>query len=421
VTAPYARGACPGLSAPMETGDGLLARVLPAGPIAIDDFIAFCAAALKHGNGTIEITARGSIQVRGLTPVSAPLFAAAVEALDIDLPEGVPVIADPLGEDPTALLDANAIAADLRRATAAAALPLPLAPKVSVIVDGGGRLNLDALSADIRLRAIPTTEGPALHVALAGNAASATPLGVVAPGTAIDVVTDILELIAAWGPEARARDVLRRDGIAAFRAAAGDRLTPASRLPARPRTEAIGRHRQRDGMSALGLGLAFGHAHAGTLIEFCHLAAAQGAKWARPAPDRVLLLGPLSEANTVATKSAAERLGLVTEPRDPRRRIVACPGAPACASGLIAARTLAAELAQHLPPSGDGIAVHVSGCAKGCAHPAPAPLTIVGTERGCGIVRNGSARTAPSSYLDPADLLTEIVRVAGKTREAVHA
>ena len=419
MTAPHARGTCPGLSAPMETGDGLLARVMPAGPIPLDDFIAFCAVAREHGNGTMEISARGSLQVRGLTPLSAPLFAAAVAALDIDICDGVPVIADPLEDDPTALLDANAIAADLRRAIAAAALPL--APKVSVIVDGGGRLALDALSADIRLRAIPTAEGPALHVALAGNVASAIPLGVAAPDQAVNIVMRSLELIAARGPEARARDVLRRDGIAAFRAAASDRISAASPPPARPRAEAIGRHRQKDGAFALGLGLAFGHARADSLMELAHVAKANGAMWARPAPDRVLLLGPLSEANAAATRRAAERLGFVTEPRDPRRRIVACPGAPSCASGLIASRFLAAEIAQHLPLYGDGIAVHVSGCAKGCAHPAPAPLTIVGTEQGCGIVRDGSARTAPSAYFDPADIVTEIVRIAGKTREAVDA
>jgi precorrin-3B synthase len=419
VTAPHARGACPCLATPMQTGDGLLVRLMPAGPIPLDAFIALCAAARGHGNGTIEITARGSLQLRGLTPCSAPLFAAAVATLDIDISEGMPVIADALADDPAALLDANAIAADLRRAIAAAALPL--APKISVIVDGGGRLNLDTLSADIRLRAIDSGEGPKLHVALAGNAASATPLGVVTPGAAADVVVAILELIAARGPEGRARDVLRKDGIAAFRDATVDRISAPSRLPARPRAGAIGRQRQKDGTSALGLGLAFGHAHADTLIELCHLAAAQGAMWVRPAPDRALLLGPLSEANAVAMRSAAERLGFVTEPRDPRRRIVACPGAPACASGLIASRALAAEIARHLPSSSDGIAVHVSGCAKGCAHLGAAPLTIVGTDKGCGIVHNGSARTAPSAYLDPADLLTELLQIAGKAREAVHA
>lgn len=415
MTRAFARGACPGLSAPMETGDGLLARIMPAGPIPLDAFIAFCAAAREHGNGTIEVSARGSLQVRGLSPLSAPLFAAAIAALDIDIQEGMPVIADPLEDDPDALMDANARAAELRQAIAMAALPL--APKVSVVVDGGGRLHLDALTADIRLRAVSTA---AFHVAIGGNAASATPLGVVAPDTVVDAVMSILELIAARGPEARAADVLRSDGIGAFRSAAGLCMAAATRPPARPPAEAIGRHRQRNGTFALGFGLAFGHTHADTLMALARIARANGASWARPAPDRILLLGSLSETNTIELTRAGERLGFVVEPRDPRRRIVACPGAPACASGLIAARELAAELARYLPPSGEGIAMHVSGCAKGCAHPTPAPLTIVGTEQGCGIIRDGSARTTPSTLVDAADLIAEIARMS-ETREAIHA
>jgi precorrin-3B synthase len=85
---------------------------------------------------------------------------------------------------------------------------------------------------------------------------------------------------------------------------------------------------------------------------------------------------------------------------------------------LIAARALAAEIARHASLSGDGIALHISGCAKGCAHPKSAPVTIVGTERGCGVVRDGSARDRPTEHADLAALLD---RIAAKTREAVHA
>ena len=59
------RGACPGLSAPMPTGDGLLVRLLPIGTISLDAFTVLGAAARAHGNGVIEITARGSIQSAG--------------------------------------------------------------------------------------------------------------------------------------------------------------------------------------------------------------------------------------------------------------------------------------------------------------------------------------------------------------------
>ena len=55
--------------------------------------------------------------------------------------------------------------------------------------------------------------------------------------------------------------------------------------------------------------------------------------------------------------------------------------------------------------------IHISGCAKGCAHPAPAALTVVGTERGCGIVRHGSARAAPRYHVDPTELGAEVAHV----------
>ena len=74
-----------------------------------------------------------------------------------------------------------------------------------------------------------------------------------------------------------------------------------------------------------------------------------------------------------------------------------------------------------MPFAGQGLAVHVSGCAKGCAHPTPAPLTIVGTEQGCGLIANDTARTTPSAYLDPSELVAALGGMPGKMREAVNA
>ena len=59
-----------------------------------------------------------------------------------------------------------------------------VSPKVSVVIDGGGRLSLDALAADVRLRA-ETSEGrAAFRVGLGGDGASAVDIGVVAAGDA---------------------------------------------------------------------------------------------------------------------------------------------------------------------------------------------------------------------------------------------
>jgi precorrin-3B synthase len=398
----------------METGDGLLVRFLPIAPMTLDAFIGLCEAARAHGNGTMEVSARGSLQVRGLTPLSAPRLAAAIALLDIDIGEGVPVLADPLPDDPSALIDADGLAAQLRRAIAGAGLKL--APKVSVVVDGGGQLDLDAVAADLRLRAVATLEGPRFELALAGDAATAVLVATITEGEAVDEVLARLKAIAARGAEARARDALQMPS---------GRCAPRAATQRSSRAHPIGRHPLKGDATALGLGLAFGHAEAGALIELALIAKAEGASWVRPVPGRALLFGPLGETNAEVVSQAAERLDLVTEASDPRRRIVACPGAPSCAQGLIAARALAAEIARHVSSPSDGtrtrVALHVSGCAKGCAHPQAAPLTIVGTEQGCGMIRDGTARGRPTEHVDPADLVARLDRIAATPRESVNA
>ena len=226
----------------------------------------------------------------------------------------------------------------------------------------------------------------------------------------------LLTAIAELGPAARGADLLHAHG------ATGARIGAAPKPVTQSRAQAIGLHPLKDGAFVIGLGLAFGHAQAETLTRLAEIGRRNGARWVRSAPDRAILLGPLSEANATATAGEAQELGFIVEARDPRRRIVACPGAPACAQGLIAARALAAEIARDVPlPGGQGVTLHVSGCAKGCAHPTPAPLTIVGTEHGCGIIANGTARGAPARYIEPRELIAALRPAGRNTREAVNA
>ena len=80
------------------------------------------------------------------------------------------------------------------------------------------------------------------------------------------------------------------------------------------------------------------------------------------------------------------------EANDPRSAIVTCVGRPGCANASVDVRTDAALLLQ-LRLAGP---VHVSGCIKGCAHPAPASLTLVGDDGKYSIIRNGRARDMAS-------------------------
>src|SRR5262249_43908964 len=152
----------------------------------------------------------------------------------------------------------------------------------------------------------------------------------------------------------------RRCGTESLCAALGEDLERAPALPPRPPAEVVGRHPLRDGSIALGVALSFGHAHADALSRLAHVAAAHGARCVRLAPGRLLLLLGLTHGTATALADEAEQQGLIVRADAPRRRIIACPGKPACSSGLIAARVLAGELAGHLPPLRD--TVHISGC-----------------------------------------------------------
>ena len=114
----------------MATGDGRLVRLLPVGTIALDAFRRLCAAACEHGNGIVEITARGSIQIRGLSAASAPRFADAIASLNIAAGDGIPVLSSALaGLGPDEILHASRLAAALRQALSKTSLAHGLAPK----------------------------------------------------------------------------------------------------------------------------------------------------------------------------------------------------------------------------------------------------------------------------------------------------
>jgi precorrin-3B synthase len=387
-------------------------RLTPTGAtMSCEAFAALCTAAGHCGNGVIEITSRGSIQIRGLTEASVKSFAAAVAGIDLAFGEGPPVLSDPLaGLAPKESVDASAIAADLRRAIAAASFAADIGPKVSVAIDGGGTLHLDAVAADVRMRA--QARDACLHVAVGGDAETATPIGAVAAEHAVEAVMRMLRVIAAGGPAARARDIVATNGAAAFRRVIADILVDLPPPPLRPAADPLGTHALNDGRLAIGLGLAFGHAHATELEELARAAAESGATGYRTAPGRALLVVGVTENGAGHLANIAQRLGFIVRADDPRRQIVACAGAPICASAEIPTRALAPSLAKVAVAGADKPMVHLSGCAKGCACPRSAPLTVVGIEGRCGVVVNGSARGEPLVMLTPEALPGALSRCA---------
>ena len=423
------RGACPALSAPMQTGDGLLVRLNPvAGGLAPKALIGLGQSALRHGNGIMEVTARGSLQIRGLTAESARLLAAEVDALGIEVRSGVPVETGPLaGIDPDEIADPRPLAERIRAAIEEAGLAARLGPKVSVVVDGGGQLAMDAVTADVRLKAVRAGTGVAWRVSVSGDAHSARSLATVDADAARDIAVAALRMVAEKGREAHTRDLSERqlNSLAGWHSVAPLSVLPQISLSCRTERGAshkpIGLFPVAGDSFTLGIGLPYGSMPAQNLIDLARQASNLGTAEIRLAPGRALLfLGQPATANQ-PLQTAAAALGFVTSPADPRTRIAACPGAPACASGRIATRAIAETIAKQSADLFDtSLTLHISGCAKGCAHPGAAAITLVGDENGAGLVVDGTAKALPAGYRPGYDAARGVAAVAAAVR-ARHA
>jgi precorrin-3B synthase len=141
------------------------------------------------------------------------------------------------------------------------------------------------------------------------------------------------------------------------------------------------------------IAFAFGQIPAATL----HLLTDAARSPIRLTPWHALAFMGQDLAHTVANHP-----DLIATPNDPLLRVTACTGAPGCPQAHAETRSLARSLAVHVP---DGSHLHVSGCAKGCAHPGPAPVTLTATPNGFSLVRNRRAGDTPDLTGLGADML----------------
>ncbi|MBV9591781.1 MAG: precorrin-3B synthase, partial [Hyphomicrobiales bacterium] len=142
VAAEMRRGWCPSVARPMPTGDGLLVRLsLPADslPPALLHAIASCAR--RFGNGLVDLTRRGNLQLRGLSEATMPGLIEALSSLEgVASPHEAESLRDvmmsPLsGLDPKAICDVRPIVRALREKLAGEASLRALPAKFCFTVD----------------------------------------------------------------------------------------------------------------------------------------------------------------------------------------------------------------------------------------------------------------------------------------------
>ena len=367
------RGWCPGLFEPMATGDGLLLRVKPwRGRLAVGQARDVAVAARRWGNGRFNLTGRGNLQLRGFDRAGAAACAeamllAGLASRDPGEERRRNLVVPPLDDG----LDGPAAA--LERVLADPGLA-ELPGKVLVLLDRGDALA--GIAADLRVELGGAGQA---QVRIDGAALGWRGAAGAAPGVVGALLAAFLRI--APRPLHRLRDVpagrlLAEAGLAAA-------VLPALGMAA----GLVGRH--GDAVSAT---LAFGQGEVGVLEQLANLAERHGDGVLRLSPWRSVALAGIGDGGD-AVLAAAAGLGLIVAAADPRLAVTACTGAPRCLSATVDVQADAATVAA----SGRGnAAIHLSGCAKGCAHPAAAPITLVGRAGRYDLVRHGRADAAPA-------------------------
>lgn len=365
---PAVRGWCPSLAEPLESRDGWLVR-LPVGcrPVSAEQWRVVATVAETCGNGLVEITRRGNLQVRGLSvghldPAAEVLARAGLANRNPAAADGQrAVVCDPLldvGASPDRVAARREVVRRLEQLVVDLGDGLPA--KWWAVVDGGGPWPVPTSSADVAV----VDHGSCWQVRVAGAvvASAGDPLAI------LPAVAALIRRCADAG--CRARDL---PGVAD--GWGGAPFEPVVR-EAWWGIRQVGDHAVAPGAPPLGVAVA----------ETLHVLArvAEGPVSVRPEPGRGVLLvasgDGAADAGAAELARALEQLaavGWVVSPHDPRRWVSACIGSQGCASALVDTHALArAHLAEVL----DG-RLHISGCPKRCGAP-PGVRELVATPEG---------------------------------------
>jgi precorrin-3B synthase len=373
------KGWCPSALRPMQSGDGFVVRIRPrGGRLSAEQAAGIANLAERHGNGLVDLTGRANLQVRGVRAEShEPLISglARLGLIDADVATEVQrnVLVAPFWREGD---DTHLLATELEQALAAKHLGLPT--KFGFAVDCGANRVLAQAPADIRIE-----RGAAGGLIVRADGAEQG--CEVRTGKAVDIALSLATWFVASGGANDGR------GRMAAHVRRGAKIPDSFAGNANPALAIAPPHPGLHAGGAL-VGLAFGQMQSATL-KFL----AGRAPGLRLTPWRLILVEGLREL--------PRHDGIVTRADDPILRVAACTGAPGCPEAHVETRALAAALAPYVAVNSG---LHVSGCAKGCAHARPSAITLVGTANGFDLIRHGCAQDTPVvKALDPAKILAD--------------
>ena len=369
--------ACPGALQTHAAADGALARVrLPGGALAADQLRVLAAAARELGDGALELTSRGNVQLRGLRTGAETDLGDRLAAAGL-LPSATHerirnVLASTLsGRTTGGLVDVRGWVARFDAGLCADPLFADLPGRFLATLDDG-RSDVAGLGGDIGLLALdPAT----IALTLGGIDSGLRTSPAEAVGLALAATRAFLDERADQGGSAW-RLVELRDGPARVAGRLGGARTTLVDVPAAPATGLAGALPQLDGRTALI-----------AVVPLGRLTAAQAELLTRLAPElqvtpwRSIAIPDLTHAGAPAAEMAISA-GLVVDAESPWLQVTACAGRPGCARSLadVRADAVAAVASGTLPASGDR--QHWAGCQRRCGRPGGDAVDVVATGSG---------------------------------------
>ncbi|MBD8506840.1 precorrin-3B synthase [Hoyosella sp. G463] len=365
---------CPGALRLHPAADGGLARIrLPGGAITAEQIGTLARLATGMGNGILELTGRGNIQVRGLGDDTAGVVATLLRDAGLlpsdDHDRARNIISSPLSGLVGGFTDSRPLVVawdDLLRSDAG----LAELPGRFLVAFDDGRGDVAALDADITVMAYDETTSALL---LRGEDTGARIAHEDAVAAVHALARAFLRLAnGAW----RIRD-LPAHARAHLLSEAGLELesSPQPVHPSERPQPPIGWFAQEDGGVALGAAVPLGRLHA-RLAEF--LEAIE-----RPlliTPWRGIVITGLDEWRAEQVVRVLAPLGLVFDAESPWARLSACTGQPGCASSRtdVHADVQRAVADGDLAASGGEPALpeHWAGCDRACGAPRGATIRI---------------------------------------------
>ncbi len=370
-------GWCPGALRPMPSGDGLIVRVRPhMSRLSLLQLETLNGAAQRFGDGNLYLSNRANVQIRGVTAGNHPALLdvlASVSLLDAD--PRIEAVRNIMVSPAVSLGGheelAAGLAAKLENVLARNEELQGLPGKFGIAIQAAGEADLTAIS-DVTFLA----DGGRIAMLLEGEPGQAFLFDctrAAADGFA-SVALAFLGLRRANPAIRRMRDAVSQLGIAAIAKEAGlPHPDDSVRL-----TEGLPPVGDWDG--AFGIGFAFGEITQGALREITAVMRREGIAEAAISPHRALVFAA-EDQEAAALQELAERIGGITDADDIRLRVHACPGAPSCSRGTVAARADAEAVLRALGSANlPRHAIHISGCEKRCAYPHDALIAAIGAE-----------------------------------------